>query len=174
MRTLWDFATKLYASSGVASACLDFQERDGIDVNQLLFAAWTGYVLGVRMDKAQFERAAQHVHGWRMQVVKPLRAIRQQLKQGELPAFHPSAMELRERVKELELRAEKLQLESLEGWALKNLVPAAAGSAACAVANVRDFLATQSSPPIAPEAAQVGWLASALALHEGRQGRSST
>ena len=39
---LWDFAVRLYAEPGVGEACLALQDRFGVDVPLLLWAAWLG------------------------------------------------------------------------------------------------------------------------------------
>ena len=38
----WQFSGAVYAHPGVAEACLDLQDRHGLDVNLLLFCAWAG------------------------------------------------------------------------------------------------------------------------------------
>ena len=36
----WDFSVTLYGRPGVAPACLELQERRGLDVNVLMFCLW--------------------------------------------------------------------------------------------------------------------------------------
>lgn len=116
---LWTFATTLYARPGVEAACLELQAA-GADVCLLLCGLWLDS-RGVAHDaerEAQLRRIAEP---WQREVVKPLRALRQGWRQA---AGQDSALSgLRERVKQLELEAEREQLGRLhalaEGWAQK-------------------------------------------------------
>ena len=51
------FALKVYASEGVPPACLLLQERAGVDVNLLLFAAYAG-----AGGQHPFGRSSSHRH----------------------------------------------------------------------------------------------------------------
>lgn len=114
---LWTFATTLYARPGVEAACLELQAA-GADVCLLLCGLWLDS-RGVAHNaerEAQLRRIAEP---WQREVVKPLRALRQGWREA---AGEDSALSgLRERVKQLELEAEREQLERLqalaEGWA---------------------------------------------------------
>jgi uncharacterized protein (TIGR02444 family) len=46
MTGFWDFSVRTYGRPGVAEACLALQNRDGADVNMLMFAAWYGISAG--------------------------------------------------------------------------------------------------------------------------------
>lgn len=110
---LWSFAVALYARPGVEAACLAVQEH-GADVCLLLCAAW----LEQRRVTPSDERAEQlgaMAKPWQREVVQPLRALRQQWR---TPAAADSQLAaLREQIKMLELNAERLQLERLQGIA---------------------------------------------------------
>ena len=75
----WEFVTRLYRAPGVAPACLDLQERHGVDVTAMLFCLWRGAVdarpLGPHM--APLTRAARE---WHEAGVLPIRAARRWLK----------------------------------------------------------------------------------------------
>ncbi|WP_027908588.1 TIGR02444 family protein [Pseudomonas sp. URMO17WK12:I4] len=113
---LWTFATTLYARPGVEAACLELQAA-GADVCLLLCGLWLDS-RGVAHDadrEAQLRRIAEP---WQREVVKPLRALRQGWREA---AGQDSALSgLRDRVKQLELEAERELLERLqalaEGW----------------------------------------------------------
>ena len=113
---LWTFATTLYARPGVEAACLELQAADA-DVCLLLCGLWLDS-RGVAHNaerEAQLRRIAEP---WQREVVKPLRALRQGWREA---AGQDSALGgLRERVKQLELEAEREQLGRLqalaEGW----------------------------------------------------------
>ncbi len=113
---LWNFALGLYARPGVEAACLELQAQ-GADVCLLLCGAW----LDRRGVMPNGDRAAQlrKLAGpWQREVVQPLRTLRQQWR---AEAAHDAELALlRERVKALELDAERRQLDRLErvceGW----------------------------------------------------------
>ncbi|MGE8360679.1 TIGR02444 family protein [Pseudomonas sp.] len=106
---LWRFAEHLYQRPGIEAACLHLQ-GEGADVCLLLCAAW------LEQRKAAFgpvraEQLRQLTLPWQQEVVVPLRQIRQRWRTA---ALHDTALAaLRERLKRLELDAEREQLERL-------------------------------------------------------------
>lgn len=124
---LWDFSLAVYARPGVPAACLDLQDRLGMDVNVLLFAAWAGLACGAGLSREALERIDSAVAPWRAEVVRPLRAVRRRVK-GE-------DADLYERLKAAELAAERTQQDRL--FALSGLAPGPGGSVDRAAANLR-------------------------------------
>lgn len=132
---LWNFALNLYARPGVEAACLQWQDQGG-DVCLLLCAAWLNS-RGAIPSEQRMQELRELASAWQNDVVKPLRRVRQQWR--EAAAQDPQLAGLRERVKGLELEAERVLLERLqgicEGWAtaeaesdwLQLLVPANTG-----------------------------------------------
>ncbi|MBP7336607.1 TIGR02444 family protein [Niveispirillum sp.] len=110
---LWSFSLALYAAPGVAEACLTAQDRQGADVNLLLWAAWLA-VQGhdLRPDELAAARAA--TAPWRDEIVRPLRAVRRRLKTGPFPAPDAMTESLRNQVKMAELAAEQVQQSLLQ------------------------------------------------------------
>lgn len=106
---IWSFALDLYAQPGVEAACLDLQEA-GADVCLLLAGAWFA-ARGLACSGQRLDTLAKASANWQREVVKPLRMLRQQWKAGAQDDAHLE--ELRETLKTLELRAERLQLERL-------------------------------------------------------------
>jgi uncharacterized protein (TIGR02444 family) len=106
---LWRFAEMLYQRPGVEAACLQLQAQ-GADVCLLLCAAW--------LEAQKIACSDEHVatlrslaQPWQLQVVVPLRQLRQNWRE---PAQGDSALTtLREQIKQLELAAEREQLERL-------------------------------------------------------------
>lgn len=88
------------------------QDRFGLDVNLLLFAARVGVAGQLTTDTlaAASERVAQ----WHSEIVRPLRGVRRRLKSGPQPAPSPATTELREQLKALEIRAELIELDELD------------------------------------------------------------
>jgi len=103
------------------------QDRRGLDVNVLLFAAWAGAVCGVRLSPEELARIDSAIADWRAEVVRPLRAVRRRVK-GEDAALY-------ERLKAAELAAERIQQDRL--FAVSGLAPGPKGSVELAAANLR-------------------------------------
>ncbi|WP_435607105.1 TIGR02444 family protein [Pseudomonas knackmussii] len=106
---IWSFAVNLYARAGVDAACLELQEA-GADVCLLLAGAWFGG-RGLAYSEQRLERLDEVATDWQQGVVKPMRELRQQWRTQAQTDSNLS--ELREALKALELRAERLQLERL-------------------------------------------------------------
>ena len=107
---LWSFALSTYARPGVEAACLHLQEQ-GADVCLLLCGAWLEQ-RGVALEPERMRTLQQLARPWQAQVIEPLRQLRVQWRakaqQDEQLAT------LRERVKALELDAERQLLTRLE------------------------------------------------------------
>ena len=119
----WHFSLALYKRPGVADALITLQDRDGFDVNLILFALWLG-ISGRGALGGDALAAAERVAGTiRSEIVEPLRRLRRKLR------HHPDGdvQKLREGVKMLELSGEKLvqkRLARLAGDADANSSPA--------------------------------------------------
>lgn len=103
---LWDYALRTYEIDGVAPACLVLQDRYGLDVNLLLYAAWLAQA-DQRLGEYHLAELEASVSAWRDRVVRPLRAVRRHLHDSA------AARELCDGVKALELRAEREQLDAM-------------------------------------------------------------
>ena len=123
------FALDLYGIDEVGPASLLLQDRCGADVNVLLLAAFVGAVRGSSLSASEFQAARDHTRQWQHEVVCPLRALRQRLKDGPPPAPNPATAELRDRVKALELDAEMIEIDELGGLAATLTGTAAPGDA---------------------------------------------
>jgi uncharacterized protein (TIGR02444 family) len=108
------FALAVYAGDGVPSACLLLQNRVDLDVNLILFAAYLGAVRGMGITDATLTTARQRVQDWHLEVVRPLRSVRQRLKSGPSPAPGPATSEFRRRLQELEVESELIELAELD------------------------------------------------------------
>jgi uncharacterized protein (TIGR02444 family) len=112
----WQFSLRVYAAPGVAPECLQLQERLGLDVNVVLFAAWLGLARGVGLRAADLERISAATAGWSGNVVKALRTVRKNLKPlAEDPDSVFAA--LRKRVAGAELLAEQIEQAQLYAMA---------------------------------------------------------
>jgi uncharacterized protein (TIGR02444 family) len=104
----WTWSLATYARPGVADACLELQDRLGLDVNRLLLAWWLA-ANGLALPETA-DALAAFADPWQRQVVGPLRSVRRALKGSALPG----ATALREAVKAAELEAERLEQHELE------------------------------------------------------------
>ncbi len=113
---LWLFAQELYQQPGVEAACLRLQAY-GADVCLLLCAAWLER-RQIDCNATRAEALRQFAQPWQQQVVVPLRQLRQSWR--ERAAGDDALALLREQVKQLELVAERQQLQRLaqcsEAW----------------------------------------------------------
>jgi uncharacterized protein (TIGR02444 family) len=108
----WQFSIKFYGAHGVAPACIELQDKAGVDVNVLFFLLWNateGRAFNAA-DMAAIERAIQP---WRDMAVVPLRAVRRALKEPPVVMATDAAEGFRSRIKLVELEAERLQQEAL-------------------------------------------------------------
>ena len=112
----WDFSNRIYQRDAVQQACLQLQNQHDLDVNMLLFCIWSGIVHGELAD-ALYGQALQVSSVWRRRLVHPLRQARSWMK-TELGSAgfkgDRSYLELREQIKLIELKAERLQQLELE------------------------------------------------------------
>lgn len=158
--TLWAWCLEVYALPGVAEACLHLQQKHGANVPLVLWSAWLG-ARGLALDRATADAAATTVAAWHGEVVEPIRAVRTRLKSGPPPAPGGPAEALRERVKAIELEAERIEIDLLE-----TLPPGPAMTAAPDRAVVAANLAVALAPGTdgAAVARQVAVLADAALL----------
>ena len=122
----WAFSWALYPKRGVADACLTLQEREGLDVNILLFCCWAG-ACGRRLHVTELRTLVATVADWQARVIAPLRAVRVWLKaesasgapSGALPDVAvpagtlPEVADLRAAIKDQELAAERVEQDML-------------------------------------------------------------
>ena len=108
----WDFSLALYASPVVQTMCLELQERDGVDVNVLLFMLYLASRQR-RITAAEARKVIAGVEPWRVDVVVPLRTARRNLKAPAAAIDAKGAEKLRAIVKKAEFEAERLQQAAL-------------------------------------------------------------
>lgn len=114
--SLWDWAVAAYAAPDVADACLALQDHHEQNVPLLLWSAWVAQT-GRRPDEDTIEAACDTARAWDSVVIAPLRAVRRTLK-APVPDIDDGPREsVRNRIKALELEAEKHLLEALEALA---------------------------------------------------------
>jgi uncharacterized protein (TIGR02444 family) len=108
----WRFSLNFYRQTGVSDACIALQDGCGIDVNLLLFLFWLASE-GRQLSAEDVKKLDDQVRSWRELTIIPIRDTRRKLK-GAKTFVDPRKQEaLRDKVKAVELEAEKLQQEAL-------------------------------------------------------------
>ncbi|UII71368.1 TIGR02444 family protein [Pseudomonas sp. HN11] len=110
---LWSFALSTYARPGCEAACLRLQKH-GADVCLLLCGAWLEQ-RAVAVTNERLQALKQLARPWQTQVIEPLRRVRTQWR--GMAQQDEDLAGLRERVKALELDAERQLLTRLEALA---------------------------------------------------------
>jgi uncharacterized protein (TIGR02444 family) len=106
---LWDFSSDFYSLPRVAPALIALQDRDGLDVNLMLFALWCGVTGRGPLDHGNLAAAERAVRDIGTEIIAPLRALRRRLKGSP----DKDVQSLRGGVKTLELAAERLAQDRL-------------------------------------------------------------
>ncbi len=133
----WCFSLAFYARPGVADALITLQDRDGLDVNLILYALWLGISGRGPLDGDALAAAERVAGTLRSGIVEPLRSLRRKLR------HHPDGdvQRLREGVKALEIAGEKLIQERLARFAGKGRAKTSPGGRrADAHANLARYL----------------------------------
>src|SRR5258706_7062277 len=117
----WDFSLRFYAQPRVAAACLELQDRAGVDVNVLLYLLFVAQHCR-QLDRSDITRIDAAVKAWREQVVQPLRRMRRELKNVVAPIDADAVAALRNDVKRIELESERIEQHALERLVPKETV----------------------------------------------------
>ena len=108
----WRFSLQFYGQSGVSDACIALQDGCGVDVNLLLFLFWLASERQA-LSADEVKKLDATIKSWRELTIIPIRDTRRKLK-GAKTFVDPAKQEaLRDKVKAVELEAEKLQQEAL-------------------------------------------------------------
>ena len=135
----WRFSLGFYRRPGVAEACIALQEESGVDVNLLLFLLWHA-AQKRQLAVAEIAALEQKIGAWREAAVIPLRAIRRALKTPPALVDAGTAEAFRNRIKAVELEAERLQQEAMYALVHDRLLGEEVPSvAAAARANVMGY-----------------------------------
>lgn len=106
---LWDWTLRAYGQAGVPEACLALQDAHGQNTSLLLWAVWAEAA-----DPALLDGAADVARRWEALALAPIRDVRRALKPAFAGVEDAEREALREDVKSVELRAERVLMESLE------------------------------------------------------------
>jgi uncharacterized protein (TIGR02444 family) len=149
----WQFSIKFYAVPGVAPACIALQDEAGVDVNLLFFLLWNA-TLGRTLSESDVKELDRMIGEWRNTAVIPLRNLRRALKSPPAMLTPDVAEAFRNRIKAVELEAERLQQEAMYALAQSGRFgKATLAPVAAARANVAAYQTILS--PLPPEALAV-------------------
>jgi uncharacterized protein (TIGR02444 family) len=148
--TFWRFSLAVYAADGVADECLALQQEFGIDVNLLLFSIWVGAERGINITHDDIRAADATVESWQNHVVRPLRAVRQALKQTQTD--HDG---FRRKVKAIELEAEQIEQATLYIFARERWPEDGLGRSSKITANVRAYMRHATNEAVADDEARL-------------------
>ncbi len=108
----WRFSLHIYKQPGVSDACITLQDDCGVDVNLLLYLFWLASE-GRQLTADEVKGLDSKVKSWRELTIIPIRDTRRKLK-GAATLLDPNRQEaFRNKVKAVELDAERLQQEAL-------------------------------------------------------------
>jgi uncharacterized protein (TIGR02444 family) len=108
----WRFSLHFYKQTGVSDACIALQDDCGVDVNLLLFLFWLASD-GRLLTAGEVKKLDDNVRSWRELTIIPIRDTRRKLK-GAVTLLDPGEQEaFRNKVKVIELDAERLQQKAL-------------------------------------------------------------
>ncbi len=132
----WSFSLRIYRQTGVPAACLTLQDGAGVDVNVLLFSLFAA-TQNRQLSSTDLSAIIAFIEPWRSSVVVPLRGVRRFLR--EAPQGFEGGDALRQRVKAIELEAERLQQEALYATFALEKFGASAPAPAAAKANIEAY-----------------------------------
>ncbi len=144
--SFWRFSLAVYGRGEVAKECLGLQDAYGIDVNILLFCAWLG-TQSVALNREDIEAASRTVAGWHEDIVRPLRAVRQRVKDFS------DDEKLRASIKGIEIEAEQIEQAMLFAYS-RHLQRGNAAQGDCVARNVRQYIEMKAPAAVAQGSGQ--------------------
>jgi len=108
----WRFSLHFYRHTGVSDACIALQDEQGVDVNLLLFLFWLADD-GRQLSADEVKKLDDAVRDWRNLTIVPIRDTRRKLKGARTVVDAATQEVFRNKVKAIELDAERLQQAAL-------------------------------------------------------------
>lgn len=134
----WRFSLKFYRQPSVSEACIALQDEFGVDVNLLLFLLWLASD-DRQLSAEEVRMLDDNVRDWRNLTIVPIRDVRRKLK-GAATLVDPGVQEaFRNKVKAVELEAERLQQEALYAFAKSGPLGTEASPPVAALANIAAY-----------------------------------
>ncbi|MDX1739153.1 MAG: TIGR02444 family protein [Alphaproteobacteria bacterium] len=108
----WDFSLDLYRAKDVEAHSLSLQDEYGLDVNLVFLLIWAGFQ-GAKLTDDSVTILVQHAKAWSETSILPLRQLRQKLKCDIGAVATGQSAQFRQKIKDLELEAERIQQDML-------------------------------------------------------------
>lgn len=108
----WRFSLQFYRQPGVSDACVALQDGCGVDVNLLLFLFWLA-AEGRLLEAGDVKKLDDQVRDWRNLTIIPIRDTRRKLKETRTVVAADQQQAFRNKIKAVELEAERLQQDAL-------------------------------------------------------------
>ena len=124
-QSLWAFSLAFYSVESVSPLLIEWQDRNGIDVNVVLSLSWHAG-RGLQLNEPALDALIRAGEPWRAHVIAPVRNARRAIKTIAGLDAMPDAMALRERLLTLELDLERAAQERLQAASDVWLPPQAA------------------------------------------------
>ena len=134
----WRFSLRFYRQSGVSDACIALQDDCGVDVNLLLFLFWLADD-GQLLSAGDVKKLDDAVRDWRNLTIIPIRDTRRKLKGARTLVEAGEQEAFRNKVKAIELDAERLQQEALYAFTQSGPLGKPADPRAAARGNVSAY-----------------------------------
>jgi uncharacterized protein (TIGR02444 family) len=118
----WSWSLAAYRRDGVAERLLALQDRAGLNVNILLWCCWTAQACTPPAE-IHLRKAIDMTRTWSREVTEPIRAARRALNTlaPSIGGQAPVAGAIRDKLKAVELDAERVEQSLLERLAIEQL-----------------------------------------------------
>jgi uncharacterized protein (TIGR02444 family) len=147
---VWDFAVRTYGAPGVAPACLELQERHGINVALMLFCLWRGTLGDMRL-REYLPAVAASAQAWHEATALPIRAARRWLKSNADQLGQPAGTALYRTVLSAEIDCEHGELLLLARQAEAFGEPSGAAPPAAIGESLSAFFAVSGVDLVTPD-----------------------
>jgi uncharacterized protein (TIGR02444 family) len=135
--SLWQGIVRAYARPGIAPLCLRLQDQGDTDVTLLLCLCHAARALNAPLSVAEVEALRSRTEPWRDRAVRPLRHLRIALRAPVDAVSEDRREAFRDRLKSLELAAEKVQAGLVADWLAARQTPVVSVDP---IAGLRHFL----------------------------------
>lgn len=134
----WRFSLHFYRHAGVSDACIALQDEQGVDVNLLLFLFWLADD-GRQLSADEVKKLDDAVRDWRNLTIVPIRDTRRKLKGARTIVDAATQEVFRNKVKAIELDAERLQQAALFAFTGRGPLGRSAAPPAAARGNIAAY-----------------------------------
>jgi uncharacterized protein (TIGR02444 family) len=134
----WRFSLKFYRQPSVSEACIALQDELGVDVNLLLFLLWLASD-DRQLSVEEVRMLDDNVRDWRNLTIVPIRNVRRKLKGAATLVDAGTQEAFRNKVKTVELEAERLQQEALYAFGKSGPLGTEALAPVAAIANIAAY-----------------------------------